>query len=234
MLRKKENQAILQTDERALPRFFDPHVTFQVQNRLHIHRSWRTTTRPSIASEPKQQSQSTELSITSWNLDTLNHGKLERFLTDFDADVIIFQGTRFRMRTIPKGKARDGTTTPVRLEWCSRGYHNFSWSWSSGEFSNHACGVLTTIQEAIFGAGQIVQRYDPPRSLAGRTGGIRVKKLASTQRSHNSRRVRTTGKWTFRAQRAPLGSRHKDNGKASETHVGHFWRRLQRGPHARR
>ena len=55
-------------------------------------------------------------------------------------------------------------------------------------------------------------------------------KLASTQRSHNFRRVRTTGKWTFGAQRALLGSRHKDNGKASETHVDHFWRRLQRGP----
>ena len=50
----------------------------------------------------------------------------------------------------------------------------------------------------------------------------------------NWRRVRTTGKWTFGAQRALLGSRHKDNGKTSETHVDHFWKRLQRGPHARR
>ena len=76
------------TDERALARFFDPQVIFQVQNRLHLHRSWRTTTRPSITREPKQHPQSAELSITSWNPDTLNHGKLERFLTYFDADVI--------------------------------------------------------------------------------------------------------------------------------------------------
>ena len=46
---------------------------------------------------------------------------------------------------------------------------------SSGEFSNHACGELIAIQKATFAAGQIVQRYDPPRSLAGRMGGIRVK-----------------------------------------------------------
>ena len=59
-------------------------------------------------------------------------------------------------------------------------------------------------------------------------------KLASTQRSHNFRRVRTTGKWTFGAQSALLGSRHKDHVKAFETHVDHFWRRPQRGPHARR
>ena len=37
-------------------------------------------------------------------------------------------------------------------------------------------GVLIAIREATFGAGQIVQRHDPPRSLAGRMGGIRVKK----------------------------------------------------------
>ena len=39
-----------------------------------------------------------------------------------------FQGTRLRMRTIPRdGKARDDTITPVRSEWCSRGYPVFSW-----------------------------------------------------------------------------------------------------------
>ena len=78
------------SDERALTHLFDPQVIFQVQNRPRIHRSWRTTKRPSITSEPKQQTQSTELSITSRNPDTLNHVKLERFLTYFDADVIIF------------------------------------------------------------------------------------------------------------------------------------------------
>ena len=128
-------------------RFFDPQVIFQVQNRLHIHRSWRTTTRPSIISEPKQQTQSTELSITRWKPDTLNHGKLERFLTYFDADVITFQNTRLRMRTIPKdGKARDDTITPVRSEWCSRGHQIFSWGWSSDEFSNHAYSPQATRQ----------------------------------------------------------------------------------------
>ena len=53
-------------------------------------------------------------------------------------------------------------------------------------------------------------------------------KLASTQRPHNFGRVRTTGEWTFGAQRALLGSRHKDNGRASKTHIDHLWRRLQR------
>ena len=46
--------------------------------------------------------------------------------------------------------------------------------WSSGEFSNH-CGVLIAIREATVGAGQVVQRCDPPKSLVGRMGGIRVK-----------------------------------------------------------
>ena len=153
------------TDERALARFFDPQVIFQVRKRLHIHRSWRTTTRTGT-SEPTQQTQVTELSITSWNPDTLNHGKLDRFLIYFDADI-----TRLRTRTTPKEeKAKDDTITPVRSEWS-------------------------------VGAGQIAQRYDPPRSLAGRIGGIRGEKLASTQRSHNFGRVRTTGKWTFGAQK---------------------------------
>ena len=148
---------------------------FQVQTKLHKHRSWRIPVK-TTKTEPTEQTQVNELSITSWNPDTLNHGKLERFLTYFDADIIIFQGTRLRMRTIPRDrKARDDTITPVRSEWSSRGYNIFSWGWNNGEFSNHACGVLIAIREATVGAGQIVQRYDPPRSMAGRLGGIRVK-----------------------------------------------------------
>ena len=91
--------------------------------------SWRTITRQSII-EPTQRTQVTELSITSWNPDTLNHGKLERFLKYFDADITIFQGTRLWMRTIPKdGKGKDDTITPVKSEWCSRVYQIFSWGW---------------------------------------------------------------------------------------------------------
>ena len=218
------------TDERALARFFDPQVIFQVQTKLHIHRSWRIPAKTS-KTEPMEQTQATELSITSWNPDTLNHGKLERFLTYFDADIIIFQGTRLGMRTTPRdGKAKDDTITPVRSEWCSRGYQIFSWRWNNGEFSNHACGVLVAIREATVGAGQIVQRYDPPRSMAGRFGGIRVRKLASTRRPQHFGRVCTTGQWTLAAQGALLGSRYKDNGKASKAHIHYFWRRLQRGP----
>ena len=70
------------TDERALARFFDSQVIFQVQTKLHIHRSWQI---PAKTSEPMEQTQVNELSITSWNPDTLNRGKIERFLTDFDA-----------------------------------------------------------------------------------------------------------------------------------------------------
>ena len=126
MLSKKKNQAILHTgtttwkpntitSERALARFFDPQVIFQVQKRLHIHRSWRTITRQSIT-EPTQHThtQDTELSITSWNPVPLNHGKLERFVTYFDADITTCQGTRLRMRKIPKdGKAEE--TQSLRL-----------------------------------------------------------------------------------------------------------------------
>ena len=151
-----------------------------------------------------EQTQVTELSITSWNPDTLNHGKLERFLTYFDADIIIFQGTRLRMRTIPRdGKAKDDTITPVRSEWCSRGY-KISWGWSNGEFSNHACGVLIAIREATVGAGQFVQRYDPPRSIAGRFGGIRAK----SWQAH--------GDLTILAGHAP-----QENGPSQ--HKEHFW-----------
>ena len=139
------------TDERALARFFDPHVILQVQTKLHIHRSWRIPAKIS-KDEPMEQTQVTELSIASWNPDTLNHGKLERFFTYFDADIIVFQGTRLRMRTIPRdGKAKDDTITPVRSEQCSRGHNIFSWGWSNGEFSNHACGVLIAIREATVG-----------------------------------------------------------------------------------
>ena len=76
------------TDERALDGFFDPQVIFQVQTKLHIHRSWRIPAKIS-KEEPMEQTQVTELSITSWNPDTLNHGKLESLLTYFDADIII-------------------------------------------------------------------------------------------------------------------------------------------------
>ena len=62
--------------------------------------------------------------------------------------------------------------TQVRSEWCSRGCQIFSWRWSSGEFSNHACGVLIAIQQSTFGAGQFVQRYDRARSLASSMGRI--------------------------------------------------------------
>ena len=97
------------TDERALARFFDPQVIFQVRTKLHIHRSWRIPAKIS-KTEPMEQTQVTELSITSWNPDTLNHGKLGRFLTYFNADIIIFQGTRLRMRTI----LRPRTTQSLR------------------------------------------------------------------------------------------------------------------------
>ena len=192
------------TDDRALARFFDPQVIFQVRTKLHIHRSWRTPAKVT-KSELVEQTQVTELSIASWNPDTLNHGKLERFLTYFDADIIIFQGTRLRMRTMPRdGKAKDDTITPVRSEWCSRGYKFFSWGWNNGEFSNHACGVLIAIREATVGAGQIVQRYDPPRSMAGRLGGIRVKNW----QAH--------GDLTILAGYAP-----QENGPSE--HKEHFW-----------
>ena len=83
--------------------------------------------RPGI-SEPTQYAQVADLSVTSWNWDTLNHGKLELFLTYVDADIVMFQGTRWRTRTIPRdGVARDDTITPVRSEWCSRGFEIFSW-----------------------------------------------------------------------------------------------------------
>ena len=192
MLRKKENQAISRDGNdhmeakyhhrrtcigpllRSTGHLSGPEQVAHTQIMENHHEAmhyWRT----------KARTQSAELSTTSWNPDTLNHGKLERFLACVDADFFVFQGTRLRMRTIPKdGKARDDTITPVRSEWCSKGYQIFSWCWSSGEFSNHACGVLIAIREATFGAGQIVQRYDPPRSLVGRMGGIRVK---SRQRS---------------------------------------------------
>ena len=109
------------------------------------------------------------------------------------------------MRTIPRdGKPKDDTITPVRLEWCSRGYKIFSWGWSNGEFSNHAYGVLIAIREATIGAGQIVQRYDPPRSMAGRFGGIRVKNW----QAH--------GDLTILAGYAP-----QENGPTQ--HKEHFW-----------
>ena len=55
-------------------------------------------------------------------------------------------------------------------------------------------------------------------------------KLASTRRSHHFGRVCATGKRTFTTQGPLLGSSYKDNGKASETHIHYFRRRLQRGP----
>ena len=66
------------TDELALARFFDPRS------------SSRTITRPR-KSEPSQLTLVTELSITSWNPVTLNHCKLERFLTNSDADLSNFK-----------------------------------------------------------------------------------------------------------------------------------------------
>ena len=157
------------------PAFSIHRSSSRSHTKLHIHRSWRIPTKIS-KDEWMEQTQVTELSITSWNRDILSHRKLERFLTYFDADIIIFQGTRLRIRTIPRdGKAKDDTITPIRSEWRSRGNKNFSWGWNNEEFSIHACGVLIAIREATVGAGQIVQRYDPPRSMTGRFGGIRVK-----------------------------------------------------------
>ena len=40
--------------------------------------------------------------------------------------------------------------------------------------------------------------------------------------------------WAIGVQRAFLGSRHKDHGQASQTHILHIRRRLQRRPHSRR
>ena len=87
---------------------------------------------------------------------------------------VTLQGKRVRMRTTPRdGRLRDDTVT-LASEWSSRGYQIFSWGWSSGGLSNLARGVLIAIREGTFRAGQIVQRYDPPTSLAGRMTGIRV------------------------------------------------------------
>ena len=57
---------------------------------------------------------------------------------------------------------------------------------------------------ATVGAGQIVQRYDPPRSMAGRFGGIRVKNW----QAH--------GDLTLLARYAP-----QENGPSQ--HKEHFW-----------
>ena len=130
------------------------------------------------------------------------------------------------MRTIPEdGKARDDT------EWCSRGCQIFSRGWSSEQFSNHPCTVMLAIREATLGAGQVVQSYDPPRSLVGRFGGISMKHLPSTQRSHNLGRICTTGKWAIGAPGALLETWR---GPASQTHTYHVRRRLQRRPHSGR
>ena len=60
--------------------------------------------------------------------------------------------------------------------------------------------VQIAIREAKVGVGQVVKRYDPPRSLAGRMGGIRVKSWQAHSDLAIFAGVRTTRKWTFRAQ----------------------------------
>ena len=101
-----------------------------------MHRSWRTTTKPGLV-KPTKHAQVTELSITSWNPVTLNHGKLKRLLNYVGAD-IDFQSARLRLRTMQKdGKAKDDTITPVKSAVCSRRYQIFSWGWNSREFINH-------------------------------------------------------------------------------------------------
>ena len=102
------------------------------------------------------------------------------------------------MRAIPRdGEARDDTITPVK------------------RISDFFLGLefWTILQSCVwsddrhprgdFGAGQVVQRHDPPGSMAGRFGGIRVRNWQA-----HSDLIILTG---FPQECGPSG------------HKGHFW-----------
>ena len=172
------------TGERALARFFDPQVIFHAQKRLHVHESWRNTTRPSII-EPMHHTQVTELSITSWNPDTLNHGKLERFLTYLDADTTKFQGTRLRMRSIPKdGESQGRHNHSGQVRMVLKRIRFFlglefwripqSCTWSAGRHPRGDFGSWTDRAEVR--SAEVIGRPH------GRNQG---EKRANTHRSHN-------------------------------------------------
>ena len=100
---------------RTLTRFFDSWAIFQVQRRLHVHKSWRTTTRPSLV-EPTKLAQVTKLLITSWNPESIHHGKLERFLNNFDADKnIAWHKTENAHDTKKTGKSRTAQSQGEKL-----------------------------------------------------------------------------------------------------------------------
>ena len=133
------------------------------------------------------------------------------------------------MRTTPKdGTARDGTITLVRSDRCPRGCHT---SPGVGVLENSA---IMHIQEAIFGAGQIV-RVVLSAEVTGRPHERNQRKNWQTDSElKNLAGYAPQESGPSEHKNIFLGSRHKDNRQASKTHIGHFRRRLQHGPHARR
>ena len=57
----------------------------------------------------------------------------------------------------------------------SQHHHVFQWGYSSGQFSNKACGVAIMLRHKWFRLHHIRQIYSLPETLAGRAGALRIK-----------------------------------------------------------
>ena len=124
------------TDERALARFFDSQVIFQVQTKLHIHRSWQIPAKTSRVIENQLQPGHAE----PWQTRAFPHIFRRRHHYFPRNETENAHDTERR-----KGQGRHHHSGQVRM--VLKRVADFFIGWNNGECSNHACGVLIAIRE---------------------------------------------------------------------------------------
>ena len=151
----------------------DPH--FHLRRRdgvVHLHKPSRPLQAPDI-SRPAL----TRLKLLTYNCQSLGRGstRLQELTEDMHSTgvtVAALQGTRWK----------SGDT---RSEWPVRGftgkshYTCFSWGRSS---QNRMLGVQLLVSQELLQHAHVHTRFNPPRGLAGRCGGLRV---VSRQQGYN-------------------------------------------------
>ena len=118
------------------------------------------------------------LPVITYNCGHATGERLEQILRYYKGyAVIALLGTRRGIRTAPRGRDQwNDEKQSLRREYQAAGFHILDWGFSRASrspSSNRNCGIIIALNLQLLKHLRIFERFDPPRSYAGRVCGVR-------------------------------------------------------------